>query len=652
MPTAIQIKGKTITRPGVYTDTRSGINNPKRTLSYGNVCIIDTNLSSGWAAGAGVNGELTNDKNAVYAFDSIDDFRKHVKGGYLWLLAEALFLPDGNNGVPGVSRLYFIKAATTTASSVTLTLANGSLSFKTKDEGTGANGVLSSGVLTQGYAVKLVSGIQDPNKFILQFYVSSFKGLDSQNGNAPYDGVPALSSVAKLLAYTDEFSSIEEIISWCSTNYDFNQYFQLTASTATPIVEVLASASGAITAAGSGGDVIVTKVDGVTVGTFTTTSGQTQAQVAIGVANSVTGYTATYSGSTVTLTGLAGSGSSLNTKLLTFTITGGNGATATGGTFTGGVDATSDSPLTSADLLSYPTYEPTTGATESFASQDFDDALAYAKDLDNTFFLSTDYGANGASLSNTKILDLISNQTKYEKYMYVGGGFDKNTFKGIGAGCSEAIAKYFDSDNAIVVHGGSKRSVFGTAGFKTYDQLYKTCCAIGRTSGLAPQIPITLKSINIDGEVHSLTEKEQEFCLANGILYSYYDDELGGFVLGQGINTLQNNSFLVNEDGSSFSIAVKRITTQLTREVLYYAKQTFFGSENGPNRNTITDQDIKVWLEGFLKSRTATTGSDNLILRGGNVKVEVQQDNYFVSFEFVPNFEISKIVFIGFILDK
>ena len=178
---------------------------------------------------------------------------------------------------------------------------------------------------------------------------------------------------------------------------------------------------------------------------------------------------------------------------------------------------------------------------------------------------------------------------------------------------------------------------------------------MGRCAGLEPQTPLTLKRINIDGEVHVLDEKELEFALDKGILVSYFDDELQNFVILQGVNSLQppNNVFLVNENGTSFSIAVNRIASQLNKEIIFNAKKRFYGDDlNGPNRNTISEEDVIAWLNGFLSRKVANATDDNLITRFQNIQVTTNQDNYYVTYEFAPNFEVNKMIFTGFMLDK
>lgn len=543
MATAINVKGRIVTRPGVYSDIKSGIKNPPLALSYGNICIIDDGIGAGYGGGAGINGTLNSNQDAIYAFNTIQDFRDFVKGGPLWLIAEPLFKPAGA-GVSGVSTVFFIRAANTAPATITYEFENGTVVIKTVDEGVNANGVTEAGQLIKGYGCKIVPGILDSSKYIIQFFVGTYRGDDPMNGNTPYDSILKANSKPTLFIQSPEMVDVQELIDWCTENYQFNQYFKLDSAAS--------SATGAFTAL---------------------------------------------------------------------------------------------------DITDNAGYKLAIGGTESYTDDSFDNALQQVKNLDNTFFLATQYGDSATSMNNTKLLDFCQNEAKYDKFVVVGGGFNKDKFNG-GSGSSSAIAEFFDSDKVITVHGGAKKVSKGELGFKVYDQLYKTAAVLGRICGLEPQVPITLKTIAIDGEIHQLSENEQEFALSKGILYTYYDYEIGSHVIGQGINTLQNNQFLVNEDGTSFSIAVKRVASQLNKELIYTAKRRFFATNVGPNRNTVTEEDIKAWLEGFLQSKTASSLQDNLIVRFGNISVTVQQDNYFVSYEFVPNFEISKIVFTGFILDK
>ena len=118
---------------------------------------------------------------------------------------------------------------------------------------------------------------------------------------------------------------------------------------------------------------------------------------------------------------------------------------------------TATGAFTAADVTNNPGYKLATGGTETYNNAAFDEAIKAVKDLDNTFFLSLHYGDQSTSLNNEKILDFISNESKYEKFLVVAGGYDKTGFAGA-TNTSEATAKYFDSDKVIVVHGGYKKT--------------------------------------------------------------------------------------------------------------------------------------------------------------------------------------------------
>ncbi len=75
------------------------------------------------------------------------------------------------------------------------------------------------------------------------------------------------------------------------------------------------------------------------------------------------------------------------------------------------------------------------------------------------------------------------------------------------------------------------------------------------------------------------------------------------------------------------------------------------------NINTLSAGTLKNWVSDYLSSRVATQDQDNLIattatVSGGfqNIIVVKDQDAYKVSYEFVPNGEINKIFFTGFMV--
>lgn len=650
MATAISVNGKTVTRPGVYALTKSGIKNPSPNLSYGNVCIIDDGIGTMWGGGSGVSGTLKSGVDAVYELTTIQQFRDFVKGGELWNLAKPLFKP-AENGINGISKAFLVRACETTPATISYTFDAGSVTFQTLDEGVNANGVLAGSILNKGYACKIVKNTTT-GKYIIQFYAGTYKGIDPLN-RVSYDGLTQTTALANNFLSSKECSTVQELIDWCNTSNEFKAVFNLTVGTSSS--NTAAAATFDCTPLATVLDIPITlRVNDpvlglVELGSHTPTTGATATSIAAAfkaIVNTYAhGYSADNTAGSLTVTAPASYGASINGNALGFYYSTGSASAD----FAGGVDVASS--FIDGDVTDNTGYNLASGGTEVYTTAAFNAAIEAIKETDNTFFLATSYGVtNAIGLNNTKIFDYLENDSKYEKFMVVGAGYDKSEFAGT-SGTSEAVSKYYNSDKVITVHGAAKET--SKAGFLVRSQLYKAAAVLGRLAGVAPQTPLTFKNIAIDGEIHSLTDTEKEFALSVGILTTHFDSELGYFVIQQGINSLQNNQYLINEDASSFDIAVKRIEAQLNKEICIRAKQVFFSkTTTGPNRTTVSEENVKAWLEGFLQTKVATSLTDNLIIRFGNINVEYQSDNIFVTYEFVPIFPVNKAIFTGTLLDK
>jgi len=650
MATVISVNGKTVTRPGVYALTKSGVKNPSPNLAYGNICIIDDGLGAMWGGGSGVSGTLKSGVDAVYELATIQQFRDFVKGGELWNLAKPLFKPAGD-GINGTSKVFLVRACETTPATMSYTFDAGSITFQTLDEGVNTNGVLAGSILNKGYACKIVKNVAT-SKYAIQFYAGSYKGIDPLN-RVSYDGMTQVTALANNFLSSKECATVQELIDWCNTSNEFKAVFNLTVGTTSS--NTAAAATFDCTALATILDTPITlrindPVLGlIELGSSTFTTGATGAAIAAvfkAIINTYAhGYSADNTGASLVTTAPATYGASINGNALGFYYATGSASAS----FAAGADVASS--FIDADVSGNTGYQLATGGTEVYTSAAFDAAIEAIKETDNTFFLATSYGVtNAIGLNSTKIFDYLENDSKYEKFMVVGAGYDKSEFAGA-SGTSEAVAKYYNSDKVIIVHGAAKET--SKAGFLVRSQLYKAAAVLGRLAGVAPQTPLTFKNIAIDGEIHSLTDTEKEYALSVGILTTHFDSELGYYVIQQGVNSLQNNQYLINEDASSFDIAVKRIEAQLNKEICIRAKQVFFAKDStGPNRTTVSEENVKAWLDGFLHNKVATSLTDNLILRFGNINVEYQSDNIYVTYEFVPNFSISKAIFTGTLLDK
>lgn len=542
MARSVNFNGRKVILPGVYSVTKSGLNNQIKNLDYGKILIVDTGSGAGYGGGSGVIGELEKDVNSLYYFNDIAAFRGFVKGGTLWDIAQPLFKPK--NGEIGVSGIYIIRAATTAPATMTFAPTNGSFTIKVRDEGLTGNGKLDNTNLTKGYGYKFEASTEVDDAFVLKFYVGSYRGVDANS--IPFDGVQEADTLPILLLQSDPFKNVDELNLWMESNSTFNGLFKKTAFT-----------------------------------------------------------------------------------------------------------KTSDGSVTSADLSKVSGFQLAAGGTESYDSTALDKALEAVRDVDYSFILCDNYGDNAMNALNGKILAHIKDaDTRFDKVMFVGGGADATKFSGSG-NTSEAIAKYYDSEKVVVVHGGvKKKAEYVGDGFVEKSPLYTASVVLGRLAGLPPQVPVTFKDVDIDGVVHNMTLKDRRFALEKGILCVIRDNDFNAFIVEQGINSLQDNTNIINSKDQTYSIQIKRIESQINKEIIINAKLDLLGQQNGVNRSTLTAKNVEDWVKGYLQRRTATDTEDNLLLSYRSVVVEEVGDAYSVSYAFVPNQEVNKLFFTGFLIES
>ena len=304
--------------------------------------------------------------------------------------------------------------------------------------------------------------------------------------------------------------------------------------------------------------------------------------------------------------------------------------------------------ITSVDLTSLSVGTLFAGGTQTFSPENLQLALNAVKNLGYTHVFSTDYGANSLSLSNMSILLHLETEAKYQKYLIVAGYPDKDGFEN-----SKTIAKTFNSERVIVVHGAIKETdnTIGL-GFREKTALHKAAYVLGRTLGMQPQTPPTFKALGYAAEVHKMDDTELESALDSGLLTTHFDTELQSFIITQGVNTLQDNSEVINGSGQSHLWSLNRIEAQLNKEIEVNAKIQLLGNQSqGPNRNTLSKEVVEEWVKNYLKRKTAKQTEDNLIIGFRNVIATTKGDGIYVSYEFEPNLEINKMFVTGLIID-
>jgi hypothetical protein len=547
MATSTTFGGRRRIEPGAFAEIKSGVTAPPPSVSPGIAMLIDTGTGAGFGGGSGIAGALVSGKRAVYDFPDLASFRDFVRGGQHWDLARALFDP-GPNGEPGITKLQYVRAATTTAATGTQAFTGsgmGSFVYKPRAEGAGANGATNATGqnLTLGFGHRLEAGTVDPTKLTISFWVGTYKGADG-NGK-PWDGVTADKAKARLLVRSDEFSTCAQLLAWAANNPTFQRHFVLGAST-----------------------------------TSTTTLVAATQLTAFATATSATyGY-----------------------------------MLATGGT----TDYSTDTTLLA-------------------------QVLGVVDESPNTFFLSDQAGATTANLS---ILAHILNDARFPKFLFAAGGDNHAAFTG-SSSTSTGYAAIYDSANVVVTHSACEVDSPDRTGLLQRSALWTAAYVLGRTAGLPPQTPVTYKAIGVKGIVDELTRTDREIALQAGVLHVKYDSDLG-FIVNQGVNTLQDNSRLNNPDGTSHDLALMRIDSMLVNELQTNAKlRGFVGSSSGQT----TDAELVSFTQGYLQSRTANPTRDGLILEYGGVTVtrpEDAPDARHVSFWYRTNGPVNKVLFTGY----
>jgi hypothetical protein len=640
MATKVRFGNKIIQLPGTYSRIISGQNNPPRELDYGKLLIIDnpdlnaTLAGTGMLGGAGVNGTLAFGKDAIYKMTDISEFRDFVGGNWWWKAAEALFNPDGRGN--GVSEIHVIKPATTTPSIMTFTAtgggaAGGTFKIKTHDESTEANG-LSNETRAQSH-ITVTSAGSTGDKITLK--VSGVTVAEYTNASSD-----SIATVVAGLAANMTVRALCEVVSSTSPTVTFKapKGLGLAANSITPSITVTGTAT-ATTAIFTGG---VTSTNLISGYAYTIETGVIDTSKWIyklwrgtykGLYSDLIPYDEVYIADTRPV--LVAQSPEFNNiqTLIDWAVSDGS----FGQYFV--IDATSAKTglgtVTAADITNLVGYQPSTGGTATYDS--LDDALDAIKDLNYNYILTTSSTANPSTDTDIMlIVDHITVDAKYDKYLLIAGHNDT-------LATTIGYAETFDNEKVNVVHGGIKlTSRMAASGFRIWDPFFHAAFYAGRILGLAPWVPITYKSLNMDGLVDKLNDKSKLKADSAGVLATVFDDDFGKFICLHDVNTLQNSDFVLNPDGTSHLIQIERIKSQLNKELIVNSKLDLMSDPAGVNRTSLTEEDAVEWTKTYLQRRLGT-----LIVDYRNVTATTVEDVIFVDYEASPNTEIKSIFFTG-----
>lgn len=289
----------------------------------------------------------------------------------------------------------------------------------------------------------------------------------------------------------------------------------------------------------------------------------------------------------------------------------------------------------------------TGGKTEWLKDSEYADVLEAISELDVTFFLATNtsVGDGISSATTGRLFTFLKNDAKFTEFLVIPGGSSDSDLFGE-SGSSKAIAKYYDSEQVVVVHGAPIVNRKDGNGTKELPSIYLAAAIIGLAAGQAPQQPLTFKRVGYQSFAYDLKKKEREKALQAGIMH--VRNLSGYWCVNQGITTLQDNKKSIASDGQTMELSIALIKAQLNKELIVDSANRFIGDTSAVNASP---QTIKNFTETKLSSLTAKTGEDNLLKSWKNVKVVQKNSDFQITYDFAPNLPVNKLFFTGNILD-
>lgn len=286
------------------------------------------------------------------------------------------------------------------------------------------------------------------------------------------------------------------------------------------------------------------------------------------------------------------------------------------------------------------------GTTEYLKDTEYDDILEAIDELDVTFFLCTNLtAADGTdAATNGKLFTFLQEDAKFREFMVVPGGEDDSDLFGE-SNCSQAIAKYFNSSQVVVVHGAPIVDRNDGNGTKQLPTIYLAADIIGLNAGMAAQTPITFKRVVYQSFAYDLKKRERERALQAGIIHMR--NVSGYWCVNQGVTTLQDNKKTIANDGQSFELSIELIKAQLNKELILEGQTRF----TGMTAAQASPEAVKNFTETKLDSLVASVGNDNLLISWANVNVSADNGDYTITYDFTPNVPVNKTFFVGNILD-
>jgi hypothetical protein len=580
--------GREIIEAGTYATIESAIPQNISPATSGIVLIIDTGAGQGWGSGGSVKGEFSTAHNAVYSFADFKSMQDFMGGGLFYDLAPLLFNPSKRAG--GVQGVVFVRAATTTASRLTLNLA-GATNFVLPIliEGSAGRAVIRNNKLIKGVAAVLKVSPVNSAKYVVQILRGGFKGVD--NSNNQYE-------------------------QWSPTGtYNTGDRVHCEGI-------VFTSLNGTNT----GHDPIDDAVE-------TNWKMETTGATYLGNISEPGASTPQILYTTKEFTKASQLAADLRTNPRAKKLIGAFSPVIT-------TDA-----IVPADVTAKGTYVGAVGGTTAYG--ELAEALEYLDEEDYSFILATDGNVDATSTDNLALISHVRNVSEFRRNVFIPGAESNEDV----ADVSLLAAEQLDDELVTLVHGNCHLAT-GAGNYRVGSSLYLTALVLGRIAGLPPQVPGTWKDIDILGTDSKLKYAQRLTALEGGVLH--LRNVGGEWVISQSINTRQENSQLINADASSGEISIERVKQQLVKEMVIESRSMRDANGNrvfiGGNKGTATAEDVKSFVEGYLQRRCVKQNTDNLIITFKNVVVKELEDGWDINFGFVANGPVNKMFFTGTML--
>lgn len=168
----------------------------------------------------------------------------------------------------------------------------------------------------------------------------------------------------------------------------------------------------------------------------------------------------------------------------------------------------------------------------------------------------------------------------------------------VGETVAQAKARAFslNSQYAVLCYPGVYKFKLDGSGTELLSPMYTAALVAGVIAGSVVQEPPTMNKISCEGLESDLTKSEREDLINGGVLSIKRVEGLG-YVIVQGVNTVQNNLNLWNvDDDTTPEISLFRIRTQMQREWDQAAYRQFVGQSS----TGIRIQDAETFAKGTL----------------------------------------------------